>query len=116
MEKCAQKEFDRASIVRDVRLPRLNLAAGAADASRAMLFTSCRKVALLTVIFASPDFPKPSNITRLQTKKDSIPIAVRPAPAIRPHPPQPPPATFKRLYRTREEHLARLHVFVKTRL
>ena len=26
-----------------------------------------------------------------------------------PHPPQPPAATFKRLYRTREEHLARAH-------
>src|ERR1700682_819275 len=53
---------------------------------------------------------------RLQTKKDSIPIAVRPGPAISPHPPQPPAATFRRLYRTREEHLARLHAVVKTRL
>src|SRR6267378_2050878 len=33
------------------RVPRLNVAAGAADASRAMLSTSCRKVALLTAIF-----------------------------------------------------------------
>jgi hypothetical protein len=39
-------------------------------------------------------FPKPSKINRLQTKKDSIPIAVRPGPAISPHPPQPPAATF----------------------
>jgi hypothetical protein len=31
---------------------RLNVAAGAADASRAMLRTSCRKVELLTSIFA----------------------------------------------------------------
>ena len=35
-----------------VRFPRLNVAAGAADASRAMLLTSCRKVTLLTAIFA----------------------------------------------------------------
>jgi integrase len=40
------------------------------------------------------DFPKPCKINRLQTKKDSIPIAVRPGPAISPHPPQPPAATF----------------------
>jgi hypothetical protein len=33
-------------------LARLNVAARAADASRAMLLTSCRKVALLTAIFA----------------------------------------------------------------
>ena len=33
-----------------------------------------------------------------------------------PPPPQPPAATFKRLYRTRAEHLAQLHAFVKTRL
>src|SRR5271169_5814000 len=31
-------------------------------------------------------------------------------------PPQPRAAPFKRLYRTREEHLAQLHPFVKTRL
>ena len=36
----------------DVRLPDLNEAAGAADASRAMLLTSCRKVELLASIFA----------------------------------------------------------------
>jgi transposase len=36
--------------------------------------------------------------------------------AISPHPPQPPAATFKRLYRTRAEHLAQLHALVKTRL
>src|SRR5215469_13375911 len=34
------------------RFCRLNVAAGAADASRAMLSTSCHKVALLTAIFA----------------------------------------------------------------
>src|SRR5438309_1584471 len=55
-------------------------------------------------------------INRLQTKKDSIPIAVRSGPAISPHPPQPPAATFNRLYRTRAEHLAHLHAFVITRL
>src|SRR6267154_300953 len=32
-------------------------------------------------------------------EKDSIPIAVRPGPAISPHPPQSPAATFKSLYR-----------------
>src|SRR6266849_5250300 len=32
---------------------------------------------------------------------------------ISPHPPQPPAATFKRLYQTRAEHLAQLHVFLK---
>ena len=32
--------------------PRLNVAAGAADASRAMVLTSCSKVVLLTAIFA----------------------------------------------------------------
>jgi hypothetical protein len=51
-----------------------------------------------------------------ETQKDSIPIAVRPGPAISPHPPQPPAATFKRRYRTRAEHLAHLQAFVKTRL
>src|SRR6266403_1155874 len=35
---------------------RLNEAAGAADASRAMLLTSCCKVELLTAIFGSSDF------------------------------------------------------------
>src|SRR6266852_8554799 len=35
-----------------LQLARLNVAAGAADASRAMLLTSCRKVELLTAIFA----------------------------------------------------------------
>src|SRR5438132_13686967 len=59
------------------------------------------------------DFPKSCKINRLQTKKDSIPIAIRAGPAISPHPPQPPAATFKRLYRTRAEHLAQLHAFVK---
>jgi hypothetical protein len=93
-----------------------NVAAGAADASRAMLLTSCGKVELLTAIFAFFDFPKPSKINSLQTKKDSIPIAVRSGPAISPHPPQPPAASFKRLYRTREEHFAGLLAFVKTRL
>jgi len=39
-------------LVRQARLSGLNVAAGAADASRAMLSTSCRKVALLTAIFA----------------------------------------------------------------
>ena len=34
------------------RIARLNVAAGAADASRAMLIASCRKVELLTSIFA----------------------------------------------------------------
>ena len=34
------------------RFPRLNVAAGAADASRAMLLTSYSKVTLLTAIFA----------------------------------------------------------------
>ena len=34
------------------RVARLNVAAGAADASRAMLIASCRKVELLTSIFA----------------------------------------------------------------
>ena len=34
-----------------VRFRRLNVVAGATDASRAMLFTSCRKVELLTAIF-----------------------------------------------------------------
>src|SRR5450759_835464 len=34
----------------------------------------------------------------------------------RPRPPQSPAASFKRLYRTRAEHLARLRVFVKTRV
>jgi len=38
------------------RLRRLNVAAGAADASRAMLSTSCRKVALLAAIFAFLSF------------------------------------------------------------
>jgi len=40
------------------------------------------------------DFPKPCKINKLQTKKDSIPIAIRSGPAISPHPPQPPAATF----------------------
>jgi len=39
-----------------VLISRLNVAAGAADASRAMLLTSCRKVALLTAIFVSLRF------------------------------------------------------------
>ena len=39
------------------------------------------------------------NLTDRQTEKDSIPIAVRPGPAISPHPPQSPAATFKSLYR-----------------
>jgi hypothetical protein len=43
-------------------------------------------------------------------------ITVRPGPAISPHPPQPPAATFKRVYRTRAEHPARLNSFAKTRL
>jgi hypothetical protein len=33
------------------RVARLNVVAGATDASRAMLLTSCRKVELLTAIF-----------------------------------------------------------------
>ena len=36
----------------DLLEPRLNVAAGAADVSRAMLLTSCSKVTLLTAIFA----------------------------------------------------------------
>jgi len=35
-------------------------------------------------------------------------FALSPGPAISPHPPQPPAATFKRVYRTRAEHLAQL--------
>src|SRR5258705_11850906 len=77
-----------------------------------MLLTSCRKVELLTSLFSY--FPKPCKINKLQTKKDSIPIAVRSGPAISPHPPQPPAATFKRLNRTRAEHRASVRSFVRT--
>ncbi len=42
----------RAGHVDYFRVARLNEAAGAADASRAMLLTSCRKVELLSAIFA----------------------------------------------------------------
>jgi len=38
--------------VANFRVAGLNVAAGAADASRAMLLTSCREVELLTAIFA----------------------------------------------------------------
>jgi len=34
-------------------------------------------MALLTTFFAFPDFSKSRKINRLQTKKDSIPIAVK---------------------------------------
>ena len=49
----------------------------------------------------SPDSSKSSKINRLQTEKDSIPIAIRSGSATSPHPPQPPAATFKSLYRKR---------------
>ena len=48
----------------------------------------------------SSDFSKPRKINRLQTKKDSIPIAMRTAPAISLRPPQTQAASFKRVYRT----------------
>jgi hypothetical protein len=67
-----------------------------------MLSTSCRKVALLTALFS--EFCKSCKINRLQTKKDSIPIAIRWGSAVSPHPPQPPAATFKRINQTRAEH------------
>jgi hypothetical protein len=42
----------------------------------------------------SPILSKPCKINRLRTKKDSIPIAIRSALAVSPHPPQPPAASF----------------------
>jgi hypothetical protein len=51
----------------------------------------------LTVV---ADFSKPCKINRLQTRKDSIPTAVRPRPAISPHPPQPPAALIERAQST----------------
>jgi hypothetical protein len=52
-----------------------------------MLLTSCRKKVLLRFSFSS-GFRKPSKINRLQTKNDSIPIAVRSGAATSLHPPQ----------------------------
>jgi len=62
---------------------------------RTKLLARCSKVSPLTAISPPSNFTKPCKINRLQTKEDLIPIAVRPAPAISLHPPQPPAATFQ---------------------
>jgi hypothetical protein len=86
----------------------LNEAAGAADASRARLGKFCCAVRVDSRILLSADFGNCCQVFKLQTRIDSIPIA--------PHLPQPPASSFKRLYRTREEHRAYLHCFSKTRI
>jgi hypothetical protein len=50
---------------------------------------------------------------KLQTKKDSIPIATRSGPAISPHPQQPPAATFKRFIERAPELRANAHFLLE---
>jgi hypothetical protein len=74
-----------------------------------------RTVPEISWLSLSSHFPKSCKINRLQTKKDSILIAVRRGPVISPRRPEP-PAALQRLYRTRAEYLVQLHAFVKTSL
>jgi hypothetical protein len=80
------------------RLNRLNEAAGATDASRARLWKFCRAVRVESQILLSADLATAVKSLSYRRKSDSIPIA--------PHLPQPPASSFKRLYRTPEEHRA----------